>query len=161
MALSTSAIKPKKKRTAVVLGCDQCRRRKVKHTAPSNTLDHTPHTTRHTPTKALDTTNQNKGRYWTKPRMNEHVCSLSRDKGRKEEGNEHVWSPVCACVGLCDKKRGKKNKGEQSHRGQTHFVWCACCLIMRVEQNKAKTHIHTHRTCDGNGLCATFFSGLA
>lgn len=32
MALSTSAIKPKKKRTAVVLGCDQCRRRKVKDT---------------------------------------------------------------------------------------------------------------------------------
>ncbi|KAI9235227.1 MAG: hypothetical protein BYD32DRAFT_62650 [Podila humilis] len=30
MALSTSAIKPKKKRTAVVLGCDQCRRRKTK-----------------------------------------------------------------------------------------------------------------------------------
>ncbi|KAK3834656.1 MAG: hypothetical protein JOS17DRAFT_588877 [Linnemannia elongata] len=30
MALPTSAIKPKKKRTAVVLGCDQCRRRKTK-----------------------------------------------------------------------------------------------------------------------------------
>ncbi|KAF9100458.1 hypothetical protein BGX27_000404, partial [Mortierella sp. AM989] len=30
MALSTAAIKPKKKRTAVVLGCDQCRRRKTK-----------------------------------------------------------------------------------------------------------------------------------
>lgn len=40
MALSTSAAKPKKKRAAVVLGCDQCRRRKVKD---SHTHPPTPH----------------------------------------------------------------------------------------------------------------------